>query len=44
MKDSEKKNMLKVIEPVFIAPRTADNLWAYARAWLAVRLGERKLH
>ena len=26
-----------------IAPRPANNLWAYARAWLAVRLGDRKL-
>jgi RNA polymerase sigma factor (TIGR02999 family) len=26
-----------------ISPRSADNLWAYARAWLAVRLGDGKM-
>jgi RNA polymerase sigma factor (TIGR02999 family) len=26
-------------EVLGVAPRTADNLWAYARAWLAVEMG-----
>ena len=25
-----------------VAPRTADRLWAYARAWLRVAIGDRE--
>jgi RNA polymerase sigma factor (TIGR02999 family) len=34
--------MREIASILSIAPRTADNLWAYARAWLAVRLADRE--